>query len=131
MPKKVTPDKILQLGFGFLASRTFLTAIELGLFSELAKKPLAAAEIQALFGFHSRSTADFLDALVALGMLVRKGTKYSNTPQAALFLDRAKPSYVGGILEMCSRRLYGFWNSLPEGLRTGQAQNESKSGGGN
>jgi len=131
MPKKVTPDKILQLGFGFLASRTLLTAIEFGLFSELAKKPLTAAEIQARFGFHSRSTADFLDALVALGMLVRKGTKYSNAPQAELFLDRAKPSYVGGILEMCSRRLYGFWNSLPEGLRTGQAQNESKSGGGN
>ena len=47
------------------------------------------------------------------------------------FLDRAKPSYAGGILEMANLRLYPFWNGLTEGLRTGQPQNEAKSGGGN
>jgi hypothetical protein len=47
---------------------------------------------------HERSARDFFDALVSLGMLRRKGTTYSNTPEAALFLDRGKPSYIGGIL---------------------------------
>ncbi|MGQ0695223.1 MAG: methyltransferase, partial [Nitrospiraceae bacterium] len=46
-----------------------------------------------------------------------------------LFLDRAKPSYVGGILEMCNARLYHFWGSLTAGLRTGKPQNEVKTGG--
>jgi len=131
MAPKISPDRILQIGFGFWASKTLLTAIELGLFSELAKKPLDAAGVQERFQFHSRSTADFLDALVSLGMLARKGTKYVNTPETAIFLDRAKASYVGGILEMCSRRLFGFWNALPEALRTGMPQNEAKTGGGN
>ena len=45
------------------------------------------------------------------------------------FLDRAKPSYVGGMLEMANARLYGFWGPLTEGLRTGQPQNEAKAGG--
>ena len=71
-------------------------------------------------GLHPRSATDFFDALVALGMLERDDGRYANTPATDLFLDRAKPSYVGGILEMANARLYGFWGSLTEALRTGQ-----------
>jgi len=77
---------------------------------------------------HQRSARDFFDALVALGMLRRTGTRYANTPETSLFLDRGKPSYVGGILEMCNVRLYHFWGSLTEALRTGTPQNEAKTG---
>jgi SAM-dependent methyltransferase len=59
-------------------------------------------------------------------MLERDGRHYANTPETDYFLDRAKPSYIGGLLEMVSARLYGFWGSLTEGLRTGQPQNEAK-----
>jgi O-methyltransferase domain len=62
-------------------------------------------------------------------MLQRHDGQYANTPETDLFLDRAKPSYAGGFLEMSSARLYGFWASLTEGLRTGQPQNEAKTGG--
>lgn len=72
-----------------------------------------------------------MDALVALGMLEREDGRYTNTPATELFLDRAKPSYMGGILEMANARLYGFWGSLTEGLRTGLLQNEAKGGGEN
>jgi O-methyltransferase domain len=51
------------------------------------------------------------------------------TPETDLVLDRRKPSYVGGILEMANHRLYPFWGHLTEALRTGQPQNEVKSGG--
>ena len=54
--------------------------------------------------------------------------RYSNTPETELFLDPAKASYVGGLLEMCSHRLYGFWNDLPKALRTGEPQNEVSRG---
>ena len=62
-------------------------------------------------------------------MLDRTDGRYENTPQTDLFLDPAKPTYVGGILEMSSVRLYGFWGSLTEGLQTGQPQCEVKTGG--
>src|SRR5206468_365514 len=71
---------------------------------------------------------DFLDALVALGFLERGDGVYRNTPSTDLFLDKHKPSYVGGILEMANHRLYRFWGGLTEALRTGQLQNEAKSG---
>jgi SAM-dependent methyltransferase len=126
---RLTPAKIMQLGTGFWGSKTLLSAIELGLFTELAKGQLDGAALTQRLQLHPRSARDFFDALVALGMLKRTGSRYANTTETALFLDRAKPSYVGGILEMCNARLYRFWGSLTEGLRTGKPQNEVKTGG--
>jgi SAM-dependent methyltransferase len=125
----LTPAKILQLGTGFWGSKTLLSAIELGVFTELGKGALDGERLRARLQLHPRSARDFFDALVALGLLKRVGSRYANTAETALFLDRNKPSYVGGILEMCNARLYGFWGSLTDGLRTGQPQNEVKTGG--
>lgn len=126
----VTPEQIMQLGLGFWASKTLLSAVELGLFTEFAKGPAPAEVIGERLNLHPRSLRDFLDALVSLRMLERDAEGlYSNTPEADTFLDRAKPSYLGGMLEMANMRLYPFWGSLTEALRTGRPQNEAKSGG--
>lgn len=126
--RPMTPDGIMQLGLGFWGSKTLLTAVELGLFTELAGRPLDADELTKRLRLHPRSARDFFDALVALGMLKRTGRRYANTSETAVFLDRAKSSYVGGILEMSNARLYRFWGSLTEALRTGKPQNEAKTG---
>jgi hypothetical protein len=124
----VTPDAILQLGFAFWGSKTLLSAIELGLFTLLADGPLSVETVTARLALHPRSVRDFLDALVALNQLERKDGLYCNTAAGALFLDRRKPTYIGGILEMANSRLYPFWGSLTDGLRTGDPQNEAKAG---
>ncbi|WHZ24355.1 MAG: O-methyltransferase, family 2 [Nitrospira sp.] len=126
--RHLTPDRIMQLGFGFWGSKTLLTAVELSLFTLLAKRPLDADSLAKRLDLHPRSARDFFDALVALGLLKRTGTRYADTAETSLFLDRAKPSYVGGMLEMANARLYRFWGSLTEGLRTGRPQNEAKTG---
>lgn len=126
-----SPKQILELGLGFWASKTLLSAVELGIFTELAKGPMPYESLCKHFKLHKRSARDFLDALVALGMLDRQGQVYRNTPSTELFLDRNKPTYVGGILEMANARLYPFWASLTEGLRTGLPQNEIKRGSAN
>jgi hypothetical protein len=124
----VTPDQIMQLGLGFWGSKSLLSAVELGLFSVLADGPTTAEDLQKKLGLHSRSARDFFDALVALGMLQRQGDRYANTPETDLFLDRKKPSYVGGMLEMANARLYPFWANLTAGLKTGKPQNEIAGG---
>ena len=131
MEKEPSPEHILQVGTAFWASKTLLSAVELELFTHLASEPGDLASLEERLNLHSRGARDFLDALVALGFLRRdeSGT-YHNTPDTGVFLDKNKPSYVGGILEMANHRLYGFWGSLTEALRTGQPQNESKSGEG-
>ena len=128
MSEHPAPDHILQVGLGFWASKTLLSAVEMELFTELARHPEDAEAVRDRLGLHPRSSQDFLDALVALGFLERRDGIYCNTPSTDLFLDKRKPSYLGGILEMANHRLYGFWGSLTEALRTGQPQNEAKSG---
>jgi hypothetical protein len=129
MTPAVTPDPIMQLAFGYWGSRTLLSAVEMGLFTELAEGPLPLEDVRARLGLHERSARDFLDALVALGMLRRDQGLYANTAATDLYLDRRKPTYVGGMLEMMSARLFRFWADLTEGLKTGQPQNEAKRGG--
>jgi len=133
MSSHVDPSKIMQVGSGFFATKTLLSAVELGLFTSLAREPKPGRAIEKELGLHPRATADFLDALVALGFLQREGKSmtgtYKNAPDTELFLDRNKPQYIGGILEMMNHRLYGFWGNLTEALQTGAPQNEAKSGG--
>ena len=120
----------MQIGTGFWASKTLLAALKFKLFTELAKGALTGQEIKTKLGLHERSLYDFLDALTALGFLQREGIKetsrYSNTPETDFFLDKNKPSYIGGILEMLNNRLYRFWGDLEDGLVSGNPQNEIK-----
>ena len=128
MSEHVTPDHIMQVGLGFWASKTLLSAVELEVFTELARQPRELEDLRARLGLHERGARDFFDALVALGFLERRDGVYANTPATDLFLDKAKPSYVGGILEMANHRLYRFWGGLTQGLRTGRLQNEAAGG---
>lgn len=123
-----TPDRIIQTGAAFWSSRTLLSAVELELFTVLAQQPMDLPALQKHFGFHGRGARDFFDTLVALGFLLRTDGIYRNTEETDLFLDKAKPSYMGGVLEMASRRLYGFWDHLIPALRSGEPQNEVKNG---
>jgi len=126
----LNPTHILQVGMGFFASKTLLSAVELGLFTALSKQAMTGAELVKALGLSARAVPDFPDALVALKFLQRAGdgadARYSNTPESAMFLDRNSPDYVGGILEMANARLYRFWADLTEALKTGMPQNETK-----
>ena len=121
-------DRIEQVSFGFMASKVLFSAIEFGLFTKLAKESMDAAEIQKRCGLHPRGVRDFLDTLVALRMLERRGDIYSNTSETDFYLDRAKPTYIGHYIEIQSLRGYQLFDKVSEALRTGEPQNEIKSG---
>ncbi|MGE0117239.1 MAG: methyltransferase [Dongiaceae bacterium] len=124
---------IMRVGTAFFAAKTLLSAVELGLFTVLAKRPMTGTEIALSLELHPRAVPDFPDALVALGLLRRNGdgpeARYANTPESGAFLDRASPDYIGGILELLNARGFRFWADLTEALRTGRPQNEVKHSG--
>jgi len=124
-----TPERILQVGLAFWNSKVLLSAIELELFTVLAQGPETLDSVSTRIGLHPRSARDFLDALVAMDFLERRDGRYGNTPATDLFLDKKKPSYIGGILEMANARLFVFWADLTTALRTGKPQNETRDGG--
>ena len=131
-----TPESIMKIGTGFWASKILLSAVKFQIFTTLAeKKSMSAMDIKTHLGFKctDRNVYDYLDALTTFGFLKRDGlwetATYSNDDNTDFFLDKSKPSYIGGILEMLNNRLYKFWETLEEGLLTGLPQNEAKSGG--
>jgi predicted O-methyltransferase YrrM len=125
---QLDPGHIMEVGMGFWASKALLSAVELELFTQLGSESLNGEEVGERLGLHERGIEDFLDALVALRFLEHDedggARRYRNTPESALFLDKASPDYVGGMLEMANARLYPFWGDLTEALQTGKPQNE-------
>ena len=129
----LTPARIMEVGMAFWPAKVLLSAVKLGVFTELGKGAKTGSELRDSLGLHPRSTPDFFDTLVALRFLKRDGdgpdAKYLNTEETATFLDRNSPAFMGGFLEMANDRLYPFWGNLVDGLKTGHAQNETKDGG--
>jgi hypothetical protein len=133
MNESPDPTQILQTGTAFWPSKVLLTAVELGLFTTLGSEAMTAAQLGKRLELHPRATYDFFDTLVALKFLQRDGDgpqgRYRNTPETSVYLDKRKPTYIGGMLEMLNRRLFGYWNQLGTALRTGEPQNEIKTRG--
>ncbi|MES2329500.1 MAG: methyltransferase [Bacteroidota bacterium] len=129
-----SPAGIMQIGTGFWASKILLSAIKFQVFTKLAERKMSGKEMKASLNLNctDRHFYDFLDSLTAFGFLTREGLLetaiYSNSPDTDTFLDKNKPSYIGGILEMMNNRLYKFWGDLEEGLISGLPQNEAKEG---
>jgi hypothetical protein len=126
----VTSDRILGLGHVFRACKTLLSAVELGVFTTLADGALDREALSERTGINARGARDFLDALLALGMLTRdQDGRYANSADADLYLDRNKPTYVGSLLERINARDYGLWSSLTAALRTGKPQDDKGAAG--
>ena len=129
----LSPGRIMEVGMSFWSAKTLLSAVEVGLFTRLGDGSLTGAELQHALDLDERANPDFFDTLVALRFLARDGngpgSRYRNTQETAMFLDRRSPGYMGGFLEMANARLYPFWGCLTEALRTGKPQNELKHGG--
>ena len=131
--RPLDPGRIMHTATAFWESKVLLTAVEFDLFSVLGQHSMTATELGEQLGIHPRGRYDFFDALVASEFLDRDGDgpsgKYRNTPSTAAFLDKASPTYIGGMPEMLNARLFGAWNKLGEALRTGQPQNDAKENG--
>lgn len=116
--QEITPMNIIRIGTGFWSAKPLLTAIRLGLFTELADGPLFVSEIRQKLRLQSHSSLDFLDILVTWGIIERHGKGftaiYCNSPEADTFLNRRKPDYLGNLLEMVHDEKSAFTGSLQE-----------------
>jgi len=120
----------MEVAIGYGVSKALLSAVGLGLFTRLGQSPMGLVEIIQDFELKERPAMDFLDLLVSVDLLEREGSGvsaiYANTADTAEYLDKRKPSYIGGILELWDKRNYRFWADITEALHTGKAQNETK-----
>ena len=111
-------DAIMGMARAFMESRVLLSALELDLFTALGDGA-TAGQVAAARRTDAGATARLLNALVALGLLVKAGDVFSPTPAAARFLARgAGDDSVDALLHQSS--LWDTWSGLTEAVRTGR-----------
>jgi predicted O-methyltransferase YrrM len=74
--------------------RILLTGAELNLFTLLARAPLSAREVASRTGANLRALTILLDALSAMGLLVKEEDKYQSAPLSSSFLSSDSPRTV-------------------------------------
>src|SRR5262249_12852131 len=99
-------------------SKILLTALRLDLFTALAEQALDAATLAARVGATERGLSTLLDALVALGLLVKQDRRYANTPFASAALDRRQPSFCG-YMPLFDAHCWELWGRLEDTIRGG------------
>jgi SAM-dependent methyltransferase len=117
---RTLPD-LLQVMRGFQESRVLLTAMELDILPACGDGATAAAVAEAVGG-DPRATGMLLDALTAMGVLIKEADRYRCT-EAALALGGER----AGLLHMV--HLWDTWSSLTGCVRTGTSTRTGPPGG--
>jgi ubiquinone/menaquinone biosynthesis C-methylase UbiE len=117
----VTPDRILQMMWGYAPPLILATAARLELFDAIDKGAQTAAEVAARTGTSERGVRPVLNALVGLQFLAKSGKdRYALTPESATFLVSGKPGYLGTMMEHVGRDLVPHWLDLPDTVKSGR-----------
>jgi len=111
---------LMDIVAGYWASRTVLTGHELGVFTALRGDALTAAELARSIDCPERGTELLANALVALGLLQKKGARFWNGAFAAKHLVRGRGDDLCGYLDHHAN-LWQRWNELTATVRAGQA----------
>ena len=113
----LTPDKIQEIAKKFQESRVLLTAVDLGVFTVLNKKRLTSLEIAEAIETDPRGTDRLLNALAALGFLLKRNGKFMNFPGISEYLVKGESGYMGNLHHTNS--LWDRWSSLTEAVKNG------------
>ncbi len=114
---EVTPNRISEIGWAFTQTRVLVAGVQLGVFDHIASGSHNAEQIAAQAKASLRGMRMLLDALAALGLLVKEGSSYRLSPESAKYLVHDSPTYIGSTWE--SDSLSHAWNQLTEVVHTG------------
>lgn len=112
-----TPEQIMDIAAAFQDSRALLSAHDLGLFTILGDKTLTAQEAAGLAGADERATDRLLSALAGMGLVVKDGDAYANTPAARKHLAADGDAPLGALSHLS--RMYANWATLTDAVQAG------------
>lgn len=115
----MTPDTINRLQANASEALAMLAGMQLEVFTHLADGPREAAALAAAMGVLPDRLSRLLYALVVSGLLERTDAGFANTAEAAAFLVKGKPGYLGGVHELLDQ----LWHAdllTARSIRSGQ-----------
>ena len=114
---RVTPEPIMQIMGGYIASQQLFVANELGLFAQLAEGPQRVGDLAEEVDVPARSLRIVADGMVALGLLEKENGRYHNTPASQTFLSGKTPADLRPILRLNHQVQYPHLARLEEAVR--------------
>src|SRR5436190_7571133 len=117
-PAQPTPDKVMQFITGGWATAILGSAAKHGIFNALEGNGDDAKGVAKKTGISERGSQALLDGLTGLGLITLSNGRYRNTPEAAAFLVKGKPAYLGAMAEVMTSSMTD-WTTLPEAAKTG------------
>ena len=118
MANDKSPETILGLAQSFMECRILHAAAELDIFTVLDPRPLTAIEVADKISGDVRGIAMLLDALAAMGFLVKQDHKYQCEADLARMLSEKSPqSILPMVLHMAS--LWKRWSRLADIVKGG------------
>jgi (2Fe-2S) ferredoxin/2-polyprenyl-3-methyl-5-hydroxy-6-metoxy-1,4-benzoquinol methylase len=123
----ILPDDLNARIRAFQESRAILTALELDIFTAVGEHA-TAAEVAAKVEADPRATEMLLHALTAIGLLLKQGQEFRNSPVAARFLGSASPDSARRAL-LHTANLWKTWSTLTDCVRAGTAVAKEVTGG--
>jgi hypothetical protein len=113
----LTRDDIRAVAYAFQKSRILLTAYELGLFSAIGDRWRTSLEIASSLGTAHRATERLMNALCAIGLLIKERDRFANTASSQQFLVKGAPDYLAGLMH--TTHLWNSWSTMTEAVRQG------------
>lgn len=115
-----SPQLFFQTINAYQRTEGLKAAIELEVFTAIGEGNSTTAEIAKRCGTSERGMRILCDFLCIMGFLNKDGSRYSATPDSAMFLDKRSPAYLGGAIEFISSPILteGFKN-FAEAVRQG------------
>ena len=116
---EVNVGKLLGIAGAYWPSFTLHAGVRLDLFTLLGEKGLAGEEMARRLGGDERGVTTLLNALTAMGLLIKSGGVFANTPLSSRFLTRNSPDYAGYVI-LHQYHLVESWHRLDEVVLTGK-----------
>ncbi|HUN52050.1 MAG TPA: methyltransferase [Candidatus Sulfotelmatobacter sp.] len=108
--------RLQGLALAYQQSATLMAAVEIGLFTAIAKGADSLAAIAATLAITPINAERLVTACVAMGLVERDGERFLNAPDVARFLVEGEPSYAGPWMLFTKPR-WGEWGRLGDHLR--------------
>ncbi len=114
-----TPDQILKLSGSYWNACTLHAGVMLDVFTVLGDESLEAENVAKRLGGDLRGVSMLLNALAAMGLLIKKEGKYANTPESKTLLVKGSPKYIGYMIKHIHLLVPG-WAQLAKAVTGGK-----------
>lgn len=114
-----SPQPVTDAVFSFAVTRVLATAVELDIFTQIARGRDTCDALHRETGCSIRGLLMVLDALTALNFLEKSAGSYRLAPVSAEYLVKTSPRYIGGYVLLTTDRSWPAWAQLSAAVRSG------------